>query len=217
MTMHATQPPATLEVVALAGGRGGRQLFQQLHFSLKAGDLLLLEGANGCGKTSLLRILSTLSRPTAGRIFWQGVDVRCDYRRYRAMLRYLAHENAQKSHLRVAENLQYHATLGGSALHDTDALLAKVGLQGLADHDTSRLSAGQKRRLAIACLIAVPASLWLLDEPLNALDHAGRKIMRSLIVTHCDKGGIVVAASHETIHRPLPQRLRLDEHHLKHL
>ncbi len=210
MTVRSPHPPSTLEGIALAGARGGRRLFRNLHFSLTAGDLLLLEGANGCGKTSLLRVLTTLSRPSEGSVRWRGVDVWKDHRAYRTALRYLGEENAQKSSLRVAENLAYHATLGGTAVDDPNTLLAEVGLEGLADHTTGQLSAGQKRRLAIACLIAVPASLWFLDEPLNTLDHAGREKMRDLIATQCANGGIVVATSHDTIDRPTPQRLRLN-------
>ena len=186
-----------LQAIGLAAFRGERLVFAGLSFAVPSGGALLLTGPNGSGKSTLLRLLAGLSRPEAGHLLWDGADALADLPSHAARLRYLGHQDAVKPGLTVAENLQFWG--GGDAVRRT---LAAVDLLRLADLPARMLSAGQKRRLAIARLAMTPAPLWLLDEPTLGLDAASVARVGALLAAHRDGGGIVVAATHLPL--PLP-------------
>jgi heme exporter protein A len=182
----------TLSAQALTCQRGGRAVFQGLDFSVAAGEALLVTGRNGAGKSSLLRMIAGLLRVAGGTLSLAGGDTE---RTLPEQAHYLGHSDALKSSLTVAENLSFWiAWLGGEG-KPADALAA-VGLETLAELPATYLSAGQKRRLSIARLIAVERPLWLLDEPTSALDTAAQAMLLDLMRAQLQRGGIVVAATH---------------------
>ena len=186
-----------LRVEELACWRGERAVFAGLSFSLEAGEAVALLGPNGAGKSSLLRVLAGLLPTAEGRILWAGKDIRQDAAAHAGRLRYLGHLDALKPALSVRENLAFHAALSGG---DVDAALGSMGLAPLAELPARVLSAGQRRRLAIARLALAPAALWLLDEPTVGLDTASIARFGRLLAAHCGQGGMVLAATHV----PLP-------------
>ncbi|MGH8729882.1 MAG: cytochrome c biogenesis heme-transporting ATPase CcmA [Burkholderiales bacterium] len=188
-----------LEARELACTRGERCLFSNLSFTLSDGESLAVHGANGSGKSSLLRIVCTLLPPTAGEVRWDGEDVRNLREDYRRCLVYVGHLNALKEELTVAENLRAHGRLtnGGVSEAGLDEALARIELQRVRDQPVRFLSQGQKRRAALARL-ALPTQppLWILDEPLSALDSRASELTGALIEAHLGSGGIVIAATH---------------------
>jgi heme exporter protein A len=183
----------------LACRRGERLIFHGLSFALPAGGALLLSGANGSGKSSLLRVLAGLLAPVSGRLSWGGVAVAADPAAYRARLHYVGHRDAVKPALGVRETLAFWAELRGADGRRIDAALAAFGLAALADWPCRWLSAGQRQRLALARLLAAPAPLWLLDEPTAALDADGEDRLRAAIDAHRMAGGRAVVATHQPI------------------
>lgn len=182
----------TLRVEGLAIVRGGRQLFEGLSLAAKPGDFVELRGANGTGKTSLLRAIAGFLRPHSGRIMFEGAEEPA------LALHYLGHLNGLKSAASVTAHLRYWAgLLGGGG--DADAVLACVGLAAQADLPARALSQGQSRRLALSRLLLAPRPIWLLDEPAAALDARGREMLARLIVEHRVQGGLVLAAVHEPL------------------
>lgn len=184
-----------LQAESLAAFRGERLVFAGLSFAVPPGGALLLTGPNGSGKSTLLRVLAGLGRAEAGRLLWNGADALADLPSHAARVRYLGHQDAVKPGLTVAENLRFW----GSRAAVSRALEA-VDLLRLADLPARMLSAGQKRRLAIARLAIAEAALWLLDEPTLGLDLASVAQFGDLLAAHRARGGIVVAATH----LPLP-------------
>ena len=180
-----------LEVQELACWRGERAVFAGLSFTLAAGKSAVLLGPNGAGKSSLLRVLAGLLPAAEGRVLWHGAPLEP------AALRYLGHLDALKPALSVRENLAFHAALGGG---DVAVALEAMGLSALAELPARVLSAGQKRRLALARLALAPAALWLLDEPSVGLDTASIARFGALLSAHAARGGVVLAATHV----PLP-------------
>jgi len=193
--------------VDLACQRGGREVFAGVGFSVASGEVLTVTGRNGAGKSSLLRMLIGLVRLAAGRLTLEGGD---DELSVAEQAHYLGHQDALKGSLSVAENLQFWAGyLGGP---DTiDAPLEAVGLKGLASLPAAYLSAGQRRRLSIARLIAVPRPIWLLDEPASTLDAAAVERLADLMRSHLAGGGLIIAASHGPIGISGAQELRLGD------
>ena len=183
--------------------RGERLVFAGLSFRLPAGDALLLTGANGSGKTSLLRVLATLIKPSSGRLLWGIAPVEADSAAYRAQLDYVGHQDGVKPGLTPRETLAFWAALRGLESSRVppllDAALAGFALDRVADWPCRWLSAGQRRRVALARLIAAPASIWLLDEPASALDHESQSHLEHAIAEHRASGGRVVVASHTPI------------------
>ena len=185
----------------LACVRGGRQVFRGLSFTLGAGEALLVTGPNGAGKSSLLRLVAGLVRPDAGRLEFEGGDPELTIGEH---VHYLGHQDALKSSLSVRENLAFWAHfLGegpakGAAVKEA-AALAAVGLDGLARLPASYLSAGQRRRLSLARLIAVERPIWLLDEPTTALDTLGQAMLAELMRVHLASSGLILAAAHGPI------------------
>jgi heme exporter protein A len=179
--------------------RGERLVFAGLGFDLGPGDALLLEGRNGSGKTSLLRLMAGLARPAAGRIAWDGADIGDDAEGHRARTRYIGHLDAVKPQLSVGENLSFWAALHGGGAAGAQAGLAAFGLDALAHAPARYLSAGQRRRLALARLAAAPAALWLMDEPTIALDRASVAALIAAIAAHRVAGGMAVIATNVDI------------------
>ena len=183
----------------LACERGGRALFRNLDFGLERGVLLHIKGATGSGKTSLLRMLCGLTPPACGKITWDDEDIRELRENYTAQLTYIGHHPAVKDELSALENLQIAQALAGQpvALAQAQAALATVGLQGRANLPVRVLSQGQRRRVALARLWLSDASLWILDEPFNALDVEAAAMLERHIEVHLDAGGIVVLTTHQ--------------------
>lgn len=187
-----------LEVADLACRRGGRKVFERLSFSVGAGELLALVGRNGSGKTTLLRALALLVRPETGSIQWQGANVRADPEAWRARLTWLGHLEGLKGDLTVAENLLAAERLRGAppAEDRLDSALVAFDLPSLAARPVRTLSAGQRRRTALARVVLAQAPLWLLDEPLNALDAPAQSVFRAALTKHLAAGGLAIAATH---------------------
>jgi heme exporter protein A len=179
--------------------RGERLIFSRVRFGLPAGGAILLTGANGSGKSSLLRVLATLLAPAAGRVLWGGLDAAEDRVAYRANLHYVGHLDGIKPALGVRETLTYWVGLRGVMLAQIDAALSGFALDAVADWPCRWLSAGQRRRLALARLIATPAPLWLLDEPAAALDADGERRLVAAIEAHRAAGGSVAIATHQPL------------------
>jgi heme exporter protein A len=195
-----------LEGEDLACWRGERAVFAGLSFRLEAGGALLLTGANGAGKSSLLRLLAGLIPAAEGRLLWEGEDALADRVAHARRLRYLGHGDALKPSLTAAENLGFYARLWGG---EVAPALAALGLTGLADLPARVLSSGQKRRLALARLALTPAALWLLDEPTVGLDAASVERLGALLADHRGRGGLVLAATHLPLPLPGAEELRL--------
>jgi heme exporter protein A len=171
-------------------------VFAGLSFDLVGGDALVLRGPNGSGKSSLLSILAGFLRPAAGRLRWAGAAVADDLAAHRGRLHHVGHADAVKAALTVRENLAFATALGGGAGSGLAAALDGFDLAPLADLPARYLSAGQRRRLALARLLAVPRPLWLLDEPGVGLDAANRGRLEQTLVRHRAAGGLVVLATH---------------------
>ena len=190
-----------LEVSNLACTRGDHRLFSGLSFSLSAGELMQVQGANGSGKTSLLRTLCGFMTPEAGEIRWRGQDVRELEEDYYAEMVYLGHLNAIKDELNALENLRINAGLAGCVVDDTRAIAAlrRMGLRGRETLPVKVLSQGQRRRVALARLLVSDAALWVLDEPLTALDVGAVGLMQELIGEHLKKDGMVIYTTHQPL------------------
>ena len=182
-----------LEGRDLALWRGERFLFQGLGFSLGASEALLLSGPNGSGKTSLLRLIAGLIRPTSGVVLWHGTSI-SDHEFFRHDLHYVGHLDAVKPLLTVAENIEFWSNLRGGRA--TVTALDHFGLREISDLPARFLSAGQRRRVGLARLLAAPGKLWLLDEPAVGLDTQSVAALLAAIREHRADGGVVVAASH---------------------
>jgi heme exporter protein A len=188
---------APLQARGLACWRAERLVFAGLSFEVRPGEAILLTGANGAGKSSLLRVLAGLVPPAEGELLWEGADALADLPAHARRLRYLGHQDALKPSLTVAENLAFFAGLHGG---DVGTALAALNLSALAELPARLLSSGQKRRLALARLALAPAPLWLLDEPTVGLDAASVAALGPILVAHRARGGMVIAATH----LPLP-------------
>ncbi|AWK87790.1 heme ABC exporter ATP-binding protein CcmA [Azospirillum thermophilum] len=193
--------------------RGDRLVFTGLDFQVAPGDALVLLGPNGSGKSSLLRVMAGLLRPVAGLLSWDGVPVAEEPDGHRARVRYVGHLDAVKPVLTAAENLAFWAAIGGAADPQANALAAldRLGVPHIAGVPGRYLSAGQKRRLNLARLLAAPADLWLLDEPTVALDRAAIALFEGLVAEHRAGGGMVVLSTHTDIAAPGGRELHLDD------
>lgn len=190
-----------LEAYDLACRRGDRDLFAGINFRLNEGELLHLQGQNGSGKTSLLRILIGLLPPTAGNVHWCGRPVRAHIEEYRAQLCYLGHLNAIKEELTPLENLLTSTRLTASELSCEEAMdaLSQLGLAGREDLPCKYLSQGQKRRVALARLVQNKSLLWILDEPFVTLDRGATDELSDLISAHLQRGGLAVMTTHQAV------------------
>ncbi|WP_419896338.1 heme ABC exporter ATP-binding protein CcmA [Roseomonas sp. USHLN139] len=195
-----------LEAKDIAVLRGEQVVFLGLSFIVSPGEAILLTGANGAGKSTLLRLLAGLIPLAEGDLTWEGQPVLSDPAAHAARLRYLAHADALKPSLSVEENLRFWAQQGGG---DIAEALAAVDLLPLAELPARLLSAGQKRRLALARLALAPVPLWLLDEPSVGLDTASIDRFGALLAAHRARGGMVLAATHVALPLPGARELRL--------
>ncbi len=178
--------------------RGGRRVFENLSFLVNAGEVIILKGPNGSGKSSLLRMCAGLLPPAKGTMLRDTEPVAANPDGHRATLHYAGHLNALKPVFTVAENLKFWTDLYGERAGIEPALKA-VALDGLADTPARYLSSGQQHRLALARLIAIPRSLWLLDEPAVGLDAAAIDNLARLIGAHQAQGGMVILSTHTGI------------------
>ncbi|WP_150539226.1 cytochrome c biogenesis heme-transporting ATPase CcmA [Actinobacillus vicugnae] len=202
-----------LSVINLACERGENRLFEGCQFSVKSGDWLQIEGHNGIGKTSLLRILAGLATPAEGEVLWNNEPIQKCRAEYYTELFYLGHHAGVKPELSPWENLRFFQKIQNLVLND-EALwnaLDKVGLVGREDLPCSHLSAGQQRRVALARLWLTKQKLWILDEPFTAIDKKGVADLISHIEQHCAEGGIVIFTSHQATESRKLQVLSLDK------
>lgn len=195
-----------LRVEKLACTRGSRQLFDNLSVEVRPGELLRVLGANGAGKTSLLRMLCGLMEPTEGQILWRGRKVTALREAFGRELIYLGHAAALKDDLSPIENLQAASTLAGQtiSLQEARRALIDAGLRGHENTLVRRLSQGQRKRSALARLVLANSApqltpLWVLDEPFNALDSMATAWLASLMQDHLQRQGIVVLTSHQSV------------------
>jgi len=190
--------------------KGGRQLFSDIDCEVKAGQWLYVTGANGVGKTSLLRMVCGLASVESGSILWNEVPIQKQAENYRQALCYLGHLNALQESMTVDENLRFTSALAGSApgREQRLAVLARFGLRGRSQQLVRHLSQGQKRRVALSRLVMSPARLWILDEPYVAMDEAGIQLLADLIGSHLEQGGMAVLTSHQKVAiRNIPAQL----------
>lgn len=193
--------------VDLACHRGGRDVFTGLHFAVSSGEALTIRGRNGAGKSSLLRSIIGLVRIVRGKLTLEGGDSELSIAE---QAHYLGHLDALKPSLSVAENLRFWASFLGSGSPAIEPALEAVGLGELADLPAAYLSAGQRRRLSIARLIAVKRPIWLLDEPTSTLDAGAQDRLAGLMGTHLAEGGLILAATHGPLGLPQALELQLD-------
>ncbi len=190
-----------LEVSNLACSRGDHQLFSGLSFKLRPGQIMQVQGENGSGKTSLLRALCGFMMPAEGKITWHGTDIRNLDEAYYAEVLYLGHLNAIKDDLSALENLRISAGLSGTELNENEALTAlrSMGLKRRELLPTKVLSQGQKKRVALARLLVSGAALWILDEPLAALDVGAVLLIQELVTDHLRRQGMVIFTTHQPL------------------
>ncbi|WP_129991738.1 cytochrome c biogenesis heme-transporting ATPase CcmA [Rahnella sp. CFA14(1/10)] len=193
------------EAFNLSCVRDERTLFSGLSFTIEPGDMVQIEGRNGAGKTSLLRILAGLSSPDAGEVRWQGVSTRRQRDIFHQQLLYLGHQPGVKSVLTAFENLAFYLSVNGPTVKgnaSAEAIyqaLENVGLLGYEDVTVAQMSAGQQRRVALARLWLSDASLWILDEPLTAIDKQGVATLITLFEQHAQQGGMVLLTTHQDL------------------
>jgi heme exporter protein A len=193
------------EALNLSCVRDERTLFSGLCFTIEPGEMVQIEGRNGAGKTSLLRILAGLSSPEAGEVRWQGVNTRRQRDVYHQQLLYLGHQPGVKSVLTAYENLAFYQSVSGQSVNGTaraDVIyqaLENVGLLGYEDVTVAQMSAGQQRRVALARLWLSDAPLWILDEPLTAIDKQGVATLIELFEQHVQQGGMVLLTTHQDL------------------
>ncbi len=188
-----------LEVSNLTAIRDERILFEGLSFSIDSGELVQIEGRNGTGKTTLLRIVTGLADRDEGEIYWNQANIEDDRDSYHSDLLFLGHQTGIKRELTAFENLHFYQSVHSSKVTKDEIYqaLTQVGLAGREDVPVAKLSAGQQRRVALARLWLSNQKLWILDEPLTAIDKQGVKVLESLFLQHAENGGIVVLTTHQ--------------------
>lgn len=196
----STSTPEGLEIRNLSCSREDRKLFRGLNFHLTAGHAIQIEGPNGSGKTTLLRMLCGLRLPDEGEIYWNGCDINEEQAAFLSNLSYIGHAHGVKGELTPLENLRVSQAM--AARNNTlslDDALEKVGLFGFEDVPSRTLSAGQRRRVALARLLINPVPLWILDEPFTAIDIQGQKQIENMITEHVLDGGMAILTSHHPL------------------
>ena len=190
--------------------KDNKKIFSDLGFCLSLGSCLILKGGNGSGKTSLLKMLAGISKPTSGKVFWGeemiddlGTDFTGDSE-------FIGHSNFLKRDLTIRDNLEFHAKLNGS-LESVNAALNFFGITDLADKKAKNLSAGQQKKALLAKLLSCPATVWLLDEPSINLDKAAKEKLHGLIKTRVKEDGLVIMATHDEMFFDLGPKLELED------
>jgi heme exporter protein A len=204
---------ARLEARDINCWRGERHILRDVSFGVSTGEFLKITGPNGVGKTTLLRVVCGLLPAESGVVEWRGKQVTSSNDEYHADMAYLGHLNSLKADLTSRENLRFLAGLRQSLTDaEIDAALDRVGILSRGDLAARSLSAGQKRRLALARLLLSGAQLWILDEPVTNLDVAGIALVEDLIREHIARGGLALAAAHQRLldDEPFLRRLELD-------
>jgi len=205
-----TDAAAGLQVKSISCTRGYRDLFSDLEFELNPGQVLRVEGKNGSGKTSLLRIMSGLAQPLVGEVSWQGRKIHHAESSYFQDLLFIGHKAGIKFDLTPVENLCMAKQLHGSKSENgIEEALYQVGLYGFEDIPCARLSAGQKRRVALAQLFLTRAKCWVLDEPYTSLDVAAVAMLEELFTQHINNGGMLVITSHQPVTLQAGEQYRL--------
>jgi heme exporter protein A len=180
--------------------RGDRHVLQGVSAQIQPHELLHISGPNGAGKTTLLRVVSGLLRPEQGSVTWLGQSIAASRTSYQAALAYASHEPALKADLTALENLRFAVGLKRRVTaHELRAALARTGVGGCADLPARVLSAGQRRRVAMARVLAMSATVWLLDEPYANLDAAGQELVSELLQTHVLGGGMAMVVAHHEL------------------
>ncbi|MGD8556533.1 MAG: cytochrome c biogenesis heme-transporting ATPase CcmA [Chromatiales bacterium] len=199
-----SEQPISLEAHHLSCIRDDRLLFEGLSFSIGSGEAIVLEGRNGTGKTSLLRILCGLRRPDEGEVRWQGIPIEKNYVDYYTRMAFVGHMDGIKRELSALENLRLSRSLCGSGNVSIEEALETLLLTGYEDIPTYYLSAGQRRRVALARLLATDARLWILDEPFTSLDREGIALVENLMDEHVGAGGAMIMTSHHEVRLSTP-------------
>ncbi|VAW76566.1 ABC transporter involved in cytochrome c biogenesis, ATPase component CcmA [hydrothermal vent metagenome] len=197
--MTHSYPAATLEARDLTCIRDDRTLFDALSFTLEAGQAVLVEGRNGSGKTSLLRILCGIRQPDEGHIHWNEGDIYRLATGFNAVTAWVGHKDGIKLELTAEENLTFARSLGTPSDLDIAEVLDAIELGGFDDVSAINLSAGQKRRLALARLLVTRSQLWILDEPFTSLDTHGIALIENMINKHLASGGMLAVTSHHAV------------------
>ncbi|WP_410680770.1 cytochrome c biogenesis heme-transporting ATPase CcmA [Avibacterium paragallinarum] len=206
-----------LQLKEITCQRGDKTLFTDLSHSWQSGDFVQIEGHNGIGKTSLLRILVGLASPLVGQVCWNGEPITQCREEYYYQLLYLGHQAGIKPELTAWENLQFYQAISQCQQGDETLwqALEKVGLIGRENIVAGQLSAGQQRRIALARLWLSQAPLWILDEPFTAIDKKGVGVLTQLFERHVANGGMVILTSHQEIPSQALQRLDLEKYKAK--
>ncbi|MBX9894323.1 MAG: cytochrome c biogenesis heme-transporting ATPase CcmA [Nitrosomonas sp.] len=200
-----------LQGINLACVRGDRELFREINFSVEAGCLMQVSGPNGSGKTSLLRMLCGLSNPAAGEIRWRNTPIRELEGEYYADMTYIGHLSGTKDDLTVSENLRISSALTGVEISVSQAAEALnfIGLGGRDHLPAKVLSQGQRRRVALARLLVCKTALWILDEPLVALDVTAVQMIKEILERHLQQGGVIVMTTHQEIDITASSKMQL--------
>ena len=199
-----------IEIKHLESIRQDNILFSDINFQLNEGELLQIDGVNGSGKSTMLRICAGLTQATEGQVFWNDQNINdCRYQ-YQQTMTYIGHTNGVKEALTAKENIKViHALSGRDDKIDYNLVLGQIGLPDVDDILLSKMSAGQKRRIGLTRLIINSSKIWLLDEPFTSLDVNGKSIIEKLIVNHCQNGGMVIFATH--------QSMEIEGHEVRHI
>jgi len=188
-----------------------KKIFSDLGFSVSINSALIITGRNGCGKSSLLKIIAGISKPDSGKILWGGEDVENFRGDFNGDTQFIGHKNFLKPELTVLENLRFYAKLA-----DTEMALASAlnffGLKDFAEEKVRKLSAGWQQRAKLVKLLACPATVWLLDEPSNNLDKIGKEKLHGLIKTRIKEDGLVIMATHDEAFFDLGPKLNLEDY-----
>ena len=198
----------TLENLSLF--KDDKKIFANLGLSVSSGSCLVIKGSNGCGKTSLLKIIAGITKPSSGQILWGGKNID-DFRHlFNGDLNFLGHKNFLKQDLTIEENLRFYARV-----HDTEMALASAlkffKLDKIADEKVKKFSAGWQKRVMLAKLLACPTTIWLLDEPSNNLDKEGKEMLHNLIKSRIKDDGLVIMTTHDEMFYNLGANINLED------
>jgi heme exporter protein A len=199
-----------LTIDNLGFAREDKKIFSNLGLSLSSSSALIITGKNGCGKTSLLKIIAGISKTQAGKILWNDVDIESFRSDFNSDIQFLGHKNFLKTELTVLENLRFYSRLNDSELALT-AALNFFKLNEFADIKVKKLSAGWQKRVMLAKLLCCPKTLWLLDEPSSNLDYEGKILLKGLIKTRVRENGVVILTTHDAGLFDLGARLNLED------